>query len=208
MVVTENVVTTQTWDKFYSVYMFDNIKYHKLVKDNPGVERNKLKDQCYITDENGLRVHLGDEESIYRIKTLHQIQKALATYAMYLRNKINNYLEENCSGEVKQKSFTFFYERYDKCFYYWIDPLHPTRIKAKKTEETLVPQLSLFDINNDNENPNIFKITEPHEIYQVEINNTWNLPIKKRLKLHIEALRLCRKGVSITEACKMVIQGL
>ena len=35
---------------------------------------------------------------------------------------------------------------------------------------------------------------------QAEILNTWQLPIKKRIMLHIRLLRLLRKGLSIKEA--------
>ena len=183
--------TGNEWDKFYSVYMFDNIKYHKLCKQQPNVDRSILKNQCYVFDENGQRVHLGDEKHIYRISTLHHIQELLATYCPSQKKKITNYWDKHCSGMVKFTDFTFFYERYDVGTYeYGI-------AKVKQTN-----QLTLFNIEKPS---NIFNISEPHEIYQVELNNTWRLSLKQRIKLHAEVLRLCRKGVDIKCACRRVL---
>ena len=38
------------------------------------------------------------------------------------------------------------------------------------------------------------------EEQQAEILNTWQLPIKKRVIIHLRLLRLLRKGLSIKEA--------
>lgn len=185
------VDNAKTWDKFYSVYMFDNIRYHKLVDAHPEKTLSELKEKCYVRDENGARIHLGDEKHIYRYKTLQAIQEALATYCMKYQKRISNYWDKHCSGKVEFNDFTFFYERYDVGTYeYGI-------AKVKQTN-----QLTLFNIEKPS---NIFNISEPHEIYQVELKNTWRLSLKQRIKLHAEVLRLCRKGVDIKCACRRVL---
>lgn len=191
-------MSAETWDKFYSVYMFDNIKYHKLCKQFPNESREELKNKCYVLDESNNRIYLGDARNIYRVKTLHQVQELLATYCMNLRNKIKNYWDLHCSAEVKFNDFTFYYERYDKGSYvYYTSP-------NVKTVTKNTPQLSLFEVEKPS---NVFEIRQPHEICQVELNNTWQMSIKDRLKLHIAVLRLCRKGVDIRIACKSVLEN-
>lgn len=73
------------WDKFYSLYMFDEIKYHKLVKsylnanklvtysDIPAEELKRIKNSCYIRDELGQRRPLGDCKHIFRYRTLYKL---------------------------------------------------------------------------------------------------------------------------------------
>ena len=185
------VDNNKTWDKFYSVYMFDNIKYHKLVEKYPNTNLSELKEKCFVRDDKGNRIHLGDEKHIYRYKTLQAIQEALATYCMHYQKRITNYWTKNCSGMVKFSDFTFFYERYDVGTYeYGLAKTKPSN------------QLTLFNIEKPS---NIYNIRIPHEIYQVELNNTWRLSLKQRVKLHAEVLRLCRKGVDIKCACRRVL---
>lgn len=80
------------WDKFYSVFAFDEIKYHKLLADYfkehnlNGIydltknELHSLKKQCYIISENGLLKHRGDEKHIFRYAVLYKIQSELCNY--------------------------------------------------------------------------------------------------------------------------------
>lgn len=184
---------SETWDKFYTVYMFDEIKYHKLCKEQGVTNRHELKKQCYVLDDDGKRIYLGDENHIFRIKNLHSIQMELANYCKDLRTHIN-YWEGDCSESVVRDYYTLFYERYDKGTY--------THGKVKPVKKVTKSQLSLFDIETPQ---NEYRILNAWEYYAVELNNTWQLSIKERVLLHLEVLRLCKKGMSLEDACKNVL---
>lgn len=185
----------EAWDKFYSVYMFDEIKYHKLCKEYPNENRKTLKMQCFIYDEDGKRVHLGDEKHIFRIQDLHIIQELLAEYCKELYKEIN-FFEKNCSASIKKEYYTLFYECYDKGTYTYGIP--------KKQDFRPKPQLTLFDLEPTPTNQ--YRILNPWSSFQVELNNTWQLPIKTRLLLHLEVLRLCKKGETLEAAAKSVLE--
>lgn len=92
----KNVVQMEQYDKFYTVYMFDNIKYHKLLKqffkehnrfgvyDLSEKERKDLKKQCYVLDDEGLRIPLGDERHIFRIAVLQKLHEKI--YMLFSNN--------------------------------------------------------------------------------------------------------------------------
>ena len=168
------------WDKFYSVYAFNEIKYHdlcdafekhkwlKLYKypeldiaqlTNCTRHNKKLfKELSYVLD-NGQKQHLGDEKHIYRYKTLNKVKELIANYIDY------HFKESKHQTEY----YTLYIEDYTDDYYTY----RGTQYKGQR-----------------------FRITE------VEINNTWQLSIKQRLLIHLEALRLLRKGLDIEEACK------
>ena len=169
------------WVKFYSVYAFNESKFHdicdafekhkwlKLYK-YPELRIHELtnctsKDKVlflnlsYALDEEGQKQHLGDEKHIYRYKTLNKIKELIANYIDY------HYTEELPQSEY----FTLYIEKYTDDYYTY----RGTQYKG-----------------------------ENFVIAEVEINNTWQLSIKQRLLIHIKALRLLRQGHSIEEACK------
>lgn len=88
------------WDKFYTVYMFDQTKYHRLIeavvnkdesklsaderellKDYTIFQREEIKELCYVRDNEGNKKPLGDETHIFRIRTLHKLYAKLYEYA-------------------------------------------------------------------------------------------------------------------------------
>lgn len=169
------------WDKFYSVYAFNETKYHdicdafekhkwlKLYK-YPELRINELtnctrkdkerfKKLSYVLEE-GQKQHLGDEKHIYRYKTLNKIKELIANYIDY------HFTEQNQESEY----YTLYIEEYTDDYYTY----RGTQYKGQN-----------------------FKVVE------VEINNTWQLSIKQRLLIHLEALRLLRKGLDIEEACRL-----
>lgn len=114
------------WDKFYSVYAFDEIKYHKLLAEY-FKEHNKLgiydltnreigviRKQCYALDKEKQKQHLGDEKHIYRYAILNKIQTELSKYLEYSISK-KNYTDLNNglimwkeSYEVKNKIVNYY----------------------------------------------------------------------------------------------------
>jgi hypothetical protein len=82
------------YDKFYSLYAFDEVSYHRLLKDYinhfklesvykiPYEERKKMREDCYIKDIYGDKMPKGDEKHIFRIATLNKLNHKL--YVMYL----------------------------------------------------------------------------------------------------------------------------
>lgn len=102
------------WDKFYTLYAFDEIKYHKLCEQFPNENRYKLRQQCYVLDDEGKRRPLGDEKYILSYKKLRQIMQKLANYVYY--NDIFN--QQDCIS-VDFSSFTLFIEKYKAGEYKW-----------------------------------------------------------------------------------------
>ena len=169
------------WVNFYTIYAFNEIKYHdicnafsnhnwfKLYKyPELPIERltnctlydiNLFIELSYVLD-NGQKQHLGDEKHIFRYKTLNKIKELIANYIDY----------HSQQQELKTEYYTLFIEEYIDDYYTY----KGTQYKGQN-----------------------FKIIE------VEINNTWQLSIKQRLLIHIEALRLLRKGLDIEEACRL-----
>lgn len=171
------------WDKFYSVYAFNETKYHdicdafknhkwfKLYKypelriheltNCTSKDKELFKELSYVLDEEGQKQHLGDEKHIYRYKTLNKVKELIANYIDY------HFTNKKPGSEY----YTLYIEKYTDVYY----THQGTQYKGQK-----------------------FKIIE------VEINNTWQLSIKQRLLIHLQALRLLRQGHSIEEACRLV----
>lgn len=99
-VKTKRIHFKPNWDKFYTVYMFDQTKYHRLMeavvnKDESKLsaderellkgytifQREEIKEFCYVRDNEGNKKPLGDERHIFRIRTLHKIYAKLYEYA-------------------------------------------------------------------------------------------------------------------------------
>lgn len=189
-----NAALTETWDKFYTVYMFDDIKYHKLCKEQPTADRERLKLQCYIKDENGKRIHLGDEKHIYRVRALQRVQEELAEYCKDLRSKLN-FFNDDGSASIETEYFTLYYEYYAQGEYTYGAEVE------NKADNT--PQLSLFDTGSRS---NVYRILNPWDFFEVEIKNTANKSIKERLSIHLKVLALCKQGISLYNAAKSVLE--
>ena len=188
----------EAWDKFYSVYMFDEIKYHKLCKEKPTENKTLLKRQCYVLDDDGKRIHLGDEKHIFRANILRNVQTELAEYCRELRGQLNMF-EKNCSDSIVTQFYTLYYERFDKGTYLYGRPKN--KVNANNSMGT--GQLGLFSFLEKPSNE--FEIKIPWDSFEVELNNTWQLPLGQRVLLHLKTLRLCRQGYSLTEAAKTVL---
>lgn len=126
------------FDKFYSVYAFDFTKYNKLCKMlstrdfkdlnlfediNPEefqqlrkFDKDKVKEYCYVLDENGKRRHLGDEAHIYRVNVLKKLREALIPYIDF---SILMSFQQDLSSEIKRefKDYTYYEERYTTEYY-------------------------------------------------------------------------------------------
>ena len=189
-----NAALTETWDKFYTVYMFDDIKYHKLCKEQPTTDRESLKLQCYIKDEYGKRIHLGDKKHIYRLRSLQRIQEELAEYCKDLRSKID-YFNDDGSSSVETEYFTLYYEYFAQGSY-----TYGAEVESK-TNDT--PQLSLFDVGNKG---NEYKILKPWLYFEVELKGSDKKSIKEKISSHLKCLALCRQGISLYDAAKSVLE--
>ena len=82
------------YKKIYSVYQYDQKKYHKIykkiqqlaIKYNESIFYNtnpyRVLSLCYVKDEENQRKHLGDIKHIFRYKTLENIFKEIANYIL------------------------------------------------------------------------------------------------------------------------------
>lgn len=164
------------WDKFYTVYMFDQTKYHRymeavanvdysklsveeidLLKNYTVFQREEIKELCYVRDEDNKKIPLGDEQHIFRLRVLHKIYHKLYEYA-----HLNPLLaKEEIINRLKyQQDLT----------------LDESAILCR-----------LRDIDNKG-------YTVHFDDYTLEIKGTEMLSIAERLKAHIELLRRLKNG--------------
>jgi hypothetical protein len=137
------------YDKFYSLYVFDEITYHRLLKAYMRVKkinnvydidyliRKEIREICHPVDEYGKKRIKGDERHIFRMSVL---QKILAKLYQEVLFKI-----EWTAQEV--------YYTYGLAIY--------------------------------------------REDEQAEIDGTQMLSIKERVKLHLQLLKMIKKGNDI-----------
>lgn len=87
-----------TYEKFYSIYQYDRLKFRELMnawlKTKEGKERTLeslrkaqegILEQCYILDENGKRKRDCDEVHIFRISALQKIREQIFNEIMFKR---------------------------------------------------------------------------------------------------------------------------
>lgn len=102
------------WDKFYTLYAFDEIKYHVLCEENPKANRYKLRNQCYALDDNGNRQPLGDEKYILSYKKLRNVMQRIAMHVTH-----DETLNQNDSITINYPSYTLYIEKYKPEPYKW-----------------------------------------------------------------------------------------
>lgn len=97
----QNVIPMAMYDKFYSLFAFNEIKYHKLllrvirryklngVYDLTYLQRKKLKEKCYVLDEFNQKKSLGDQRHIFRYTALHSILEKIYLTHSYNFDKRN-----------------------------------------------------------------------------------------------------------------------
>lgn len=83
------------YDKFYTLYAFDEIGYHRELKHIikkqklkgvyclPLAERKKIRNKHYSLDINGDRMPKSDEKHIFRISVLHKIYNAIYSHFLF-----------------------------------------------------------------------------------------------------------------------------
>lgn len=119
------------WEKFYSVYACDFTKYNaicKAITDNDFVkikqnypeinietiksytrkDFDKVKLMCYVKDEAGNKIHLGDQKHIYRFKTLNNLKTLLVKYMTSRPALFHN------SVKIPFHNFTYYQELYEE----------------------------------------------------------------------------------------------
>lgn len=102
------------WDKFYTLFAFDEIKYHKLCEENPKENRYKLRRLCYVLDAEGNKQPLGDEKYILRTKYLRNIMQKLAMHVPHAET-----FNQNDSIALDYPHFTLYIEKYKSEPYFW-----------------------------------------------------------------------------------------
>lgn len=109
----KRTVRNNNWDKFYTLYAFNFIKYHKLCAQFPLTNRYKLRQQCYVL-EDGEKQPLGDERNILRYKALNGIRSRLAHY-------VSGGLctTQGSSVVTEYNNFTYYREMYMAEEYNW-----------------------------------------------------------------------------------------
>lgn len=118
------------WEKFYSVYACDFTKYNalctaitdqnfdKVIQNYPDVDLitlksytrkdfDKLKLLCYAKDEEGKKIHLGDQKHIFRFKTLNNLKSLLVKYLE------NRPVFHSDSVKISFDNFTYYQEAYE-----------------------------------------------------------------------------------------------
>lgn len=167
------------WDKFYTVNMFDNTKYHsymeavanrdfaklsdsekELLQGFTAFQREEIKELCYVRDDDGNKKPLGDEHHIFRLKTLHKIYSKLYEYA-HLNPLLAN--EKTINRLKYQQDLTL-------------------------CESAIICRLK--DLNNKG-----FKVNFDDDFGNtLEIEGTEMQSIKERLKAHLDLLRRLKRG--------------
>lgn len=83
------------YDKFYTVYAFDEIGYHRelkrIIKEKklngvyclPLSERKKIRNKHYPLDIYGNKMPKNDEKHIFRIAVLHRIYSAIYSHFLF-----------------------------------------------------------------------------------------------------------------------------
>ena len=192
------------WKNFYKVYAYDYTAYHefcvalwgrnnliKLLYDiqntnafecmcvwtailfslNYEKDEIKFREWFYALDDNGEKQHLGDCKHIFRTNTLYKIQ-----------NKIHNFCENYQTayeGDAKVVQMSL-----------WQD----------------VPKIKGITVYNEVFIDEVFDYKRKKYVGKqfverfAEIDNTWRLPIKQRVIIHIRLLRLLKQGFTIQEA--------
>lgn len=185
-VKTKRIHFKPDWDKFYTVYMFDQTKYHRLMeavvnKDESKLfaeerellkgytifQREEIKELCYVRDNEGNKKPLGDERHIFRIRTLHKLYAKLYEYAhlnpLLAKEEVINRLQYQDDLTLAESAFLCrLQELNQKGYSIYFDYYY------KKGKLVL-----------DN---------------MLEIKGTELLPIAERVKAHIDLLRRLKRG--------------
>lgn len=175
------------WDKFYTVYMFDQTKYHRLMKAVVNKDESKLsaderellknytifqreeiKELCYVRDNEGNKKPLGDENHIFRIKDLYDICLKLYEYA-----HLNPLLaKEEVVNRLKYQDDLTFAESAFIC----------------RLQELNAKGYSVYFDHYYNKKGELVLDN------MLEIKGTELLPIAERVKAHIDLLRRLKRG--------------
>lgn len=185
-VKTKRIHFKPDWDKFYTVYMFDQTKYHRLMeavvnKDESKLsaeerellkgytvfQREEIKELCYVRDNERNKKPLGDERHIFRIRTLHKLYAKLYEYAhlnpLLAKEEVINRLQYQNDLTLAESAFICrLQELNTKGYSIYFDRYY------KKGKLVL-----------DN---------------MLEIKGTELLPIAERVKAHIGLLRRLKRG--------------
>lgn len=175
------------WDKFYTVYMFDQTKYHRLMeavvnKDESKLsaderellkgytifQREEIKELCYVRDNEGNKKPLGDERHIFRIKDLYDICLKLYEYAhlnpLLAKEEVINRLKYQDDLTLAESAFI-------------------CRLQELNTKGYSI----YFDCYYDKKGKLVLD-------NMLEIKGTELLPIAERVKAHIDLLRRLKRG--------------
>lgn len=83
------------YDKFYTLYAFDEIGYHRELKHVitkqklkgvyclPLAERKRIRNKHYSLDINGEKMPMSDEKHIFRMAVLHKIYNAIYSHFLF-----------------------------------------------------------------------------------------------------------------------------
>ena len=100
---------------------------------------------------------------------------------------------------IKSYQFRVFNEDSGQ-FQYYGDEKHILRVKTLHKLYSLIYGYCNVDLFEQFEKKEVDGLTIWGEDKQAEIADTWNLPLKNRVLLHLRLLRGLRKGLSVKEA--------
>lgn len=104
---------------------------------------------------------------------------------------------------IKSYQFRVFNDD-TKQYQYYGDEKHILRIETLHKLYSMIYGYCNINLFEQFERKDIDGLTIWGEDKQAEISNTWNLPLKDRVKLHLRLLRYLREGLSVRESLERV----
>lgn len=181
-----------TYEKFYSIYRYDDAKFRELLNKwlltEEGENRTykslrekqeEILEECYIRDEFG-RKKDGDEKHIFRYSAL-------------------NYEPKYNAKDYRAKAG--LYQRiYEELQYRKLISLLTVQERTGHTYAPAYVETKCYEFDN--------LMIHPDE-KQAEIKGTWQLPLGQRVKIHLRLLRFLKvmQEEKVYSSFKSIVEG-
>lgn len=183
-----------TYIKFYSIYQYDGLKFREMLNawletpegENRTLEtlqkkQNEILDACYKRDESGNKLRDSDEKHIFRYCELNYEPKNDGDKNRARFRKAG--IHERLYQVLQQRGVISLLNIQERVGH----TIAPNSIELRCYERRGL-------------------MIHPDE-KQVEIKNTWDLPLGTRIKIHLTLLRLLNNGYEIEDAIKIALQS-
>ena len=181
-----------TYEKFYSIYRYDDAKFRELLNKWLLTEEGKnrtykslrkkqkeILEECYLRDEFG-RMKYGDEKHIFRYSAL-------------------NYEPKYNAKDYRTKAG--LYQRiYEELQYRRLISLLTVQERVGHTYAPAYVETKCYEFDN--------LMIHPDE-KQAEIKGTWQLPLGQRVKIHLRLLRFLKvmQEEKVYSSFKSIVEG-